>query len=934
MRARRWLYTIPLRIRALLLRQRVEQELAEEFQFHFDQQVEAGLAQGMTPADALAEASKGLDRIQLSKEECRDARGFNFIDNLAQDLRYAARILRKSPVFTVAAILALALGIGVNTAVFTAYKAMVARSLDARDPGEMVNLALVHQSGETDFGFSYPDYEAYRDSVHSFSGLIAFVREHLTVSNAGGIISQRTAAAGSRLGRLGLLSGASNMEFASTFVVSENYFKVLGVAPLRGRSFDSIGIPELVASPSVLISENYWQKRFAGDPAVLGKTIHLNGAAFTVVGITPHDFAGTGLAVPDFWLPFCLEPLVHADDRWLRKRENQNCRLFGRLASGVVIGQAQAEMTLLANHLRTLHDPHSEAYKPVTALVWPGSPFPLPLKMNGGLQLTILLIMAAAGMVLVVACANVGSLQLARARSRQNELHTRLSLGASRLRVIRQLLTESALLGLLAGAGALLFTWVLLKVAVIQFAEAVPVEYGTLIFDVSPDLKIFTYVFVISLLAGILFGLAPAIESSRSALRSTAGGGTSPVRIRRFQDFLLAAQVALSLVLMIAGSMFIRGAIHSIRMDTGYDTKHAAVLDFQFPERSKYTASRKVALTRELRTRLATLPGVVAITSAWPPDDDHLRTAAVPLHGEESPVQNGQSILYYRYIQANYFQTVNIPLFLGRGFQSPAGQPEHSVILSESAAKQLWPGQNPIGRSLRLGATDERFHKVSELSAEGPPYQVIGVARDTSGIEFDGSDSKQVYLPLPEERIEGHPILIRTQSDPATLIRAIDPVISSIDPELVATASTLDERLHRSAPFMVSSIAAAIASALGLFGLVLALMGIYGTVSYIVVLRTREVGIRMAIGAQKRDILRLILRESTRPVIGGLLAGMILAVGAAYALRGMLYGLNTVDGISSFAGCALLFLAIALLAAYPPSRRAMRVDPVVALRYE
>ncbi|MDQ2712205.1 MAG: ABC transporter permease [Acidobacteriota bacterium] len=372
---------------------------------------------------------------------------------VVQDLRYAVRMLKRNAGFTAAAVLALALGIGVNTAVFTAYKAMVARSLDARDPGEMVNFALIRGSGPADFTFSYPDYEAYRDSAHSFSGLIAFNPEHMRLSDAGGIVSQRASAAGSVVGRLGLLpSGTSNAEFAFVFVVSENYFKVLGVAALRGRSFESIGIPELVASPSVLISENYWQKRFAGDPAVLGKTIRLNGAALTVVGITPHDFVGTSVAAPDFWLPLSLEPLVHADDHWLRDRENQRYRLFGRLASSARIAQAQAEMALLADRLRSLHDPHADSAKAATALVWPGSPFPLPLKAYPGLKLAILLIMGAVGMVLVVACSNVASLQLARARSRQNELHTRLSLGASRLRIIRQLLTESALIGWLASA--------------------------------------------------------------------------------------------------------------------------------------------------------------------------------------------------------------------------------------------------------------------------------------------------------------------------------------------------------------------------------------------------------------------------------------------------------------------------------------------------
>lgn len=590
-------------------------------------------------------------------------------------------------------------------------------------------------------------------------------------------------------------------------------------------------------------------------------------------------------------------------------------------------------MNILAGHLRTLHVAHSESAESGTVLVWRGSPFPLPLKFYRGLILTILLIMAAAAMVLIVACANAASLQLARARSRRSEMHTRLSLGASRLRIIKQLLTESVLMGLLAGVLAFLFTLALLKISAAQAAAELPPEEGTLIFVVAPDLEIFLYVFAISLIAGILFGLAPAMESSRSAISSSVRGSTSEVRSRRTQDFLITAQVALSLVLLIAGSMLLRSSINSLKTDTGYDSKHVVNLDLQFPEASKYTGARKAAIVLEVRARLATLPGVAAITSARAPDDNSFRTAAVAVNGEKSSAKNMQSILHYTYVQANYFQTLRIPLSLGRAFQSQAGQPEHFVILSESAAKQLWRDENPIGHSIRLGSTDEKFRNQRELLADGPAYQVIGVARDTRGVEFDGSDSKQVYLPLPEDRLQGHPILIRSQSDPAQLLRAINPVISSIDPDLVATSSTLEEMLRWSASFIASRLAAAVASTLGLLGLLLATMGIYGTVSYIVVLRTREVGIRMAIGAPKRAILGLILQESARPVLAGILTGMFFAVGVTFLLRGVLYGLNAIDGVS-FAGTSLLLLAIALLAACPPCLRAMRVDPVVALREE
>jgi len=927
----RWLGMLAYYVRSLLKRDRVDAELQDELRFHVERQIDEYVKSGMAPDEARLTALRTLGGLEQIKEECRDVDRIPWLESGLQDLRYGARILRRNAGFTAVSVFALALGIGVNTAVFTAYKAFVVRPLDARDPSTMVNVALRLHSGVINARFSYPDYEAYRDHLHSFSGVIAFSIEQLRLTGAEGVGSQRTAEAGSLMGRLGLLRPtASNAEFASTFMVSENYFSVLGVAALGGRTFESIGLPELAASPAVLISENYWQRRFAGDPAALGKTIRLNDAAFTIVGISPHNFIGTSVAAPDFWLPLSLEPLVHPNGHRLRDRDDLFCRVFGRLAPAVSMTQAQAEATLLASQLRTLHDPHSDLSKDVTALISPGSPF--PGQMNAGLRLAIVLIMVGVGMVLVIACANVASLQLARATTRQQELGMRLSLGASRARLIRQLLTESALIGILAGGTALPLTWGLMRIAVTRAAEALPADFGTLVLDVNPDLEIFGYVLAISVFAGILFGLAPAIESSRSALFSTIrGAGTSAVH-NRLRHVLIGAQVAVSLALMIAGGMLVRSANHALRMDTGYNGERVIDLTLQFPEGSRYTADRKAVLVRDLRTRLAGLPGVAAITSARAPNDNGGRRAAVSVNGEPPSAGNMRAVLYYTWVEANYFQTLGIPLSLGSGFQSRADQAEYTVIVSESAAQRLWPGQSPVGHSLRLG-TEGQFHNKSELLPDGPTWQVIGVARDTRGVTLDGSDSEQAYLRLPADRLQDYPVLVRTNSDPALLMRAIDQVIPAVDPALVASTSTLQEMLHQTDAFLIAGISAAIASTISLLGLLLASMGIYSTVSYIVVLRTREVGIRMAIGARKRDILALMMREGSRPVVAGLLVGIVLAVGASRLLRGVLYGLNTVDGIS-FVGASLLFLAIALVATWLPSRRATRVDPLVALRYE
>jgi predicted permease len=565
-------------------------------------------------------------------------------------------------------------------------------------------------------------------------------------------------------------------------------------------------------------------------------------------------------------------------------------------------------------------------------MVWPGSPF--PRKLDAGLQFAIALIMIAVGMVLVIACANVACLQLARAASRQGELGMRLSLGASRVRLIRQLLTESALLGVAAGAIALLFSWAMLRAGVAAFTAELPAEYGTLTFNVNPDAQVFAYVFGISVLAGILFGLAPALESSRSALSSAlkANTDTSPARKRRMRDLLIAAQVAVSLVLMIAGGLLIHSSIRALTLDTGYDVKNALSVQLHFPDNPTYPTERKTALYREVRSRLAALPGVTDTTSGRAPDGGGVRSAAISLNGEEPNEHNTQAWIFYSYVQSNYLHALGIPILYGRGFDEQGSQSAQSVIVSESVAKELWPGQNPIGHRLRMN-TDRTYHDKGELLPDGPAYEVIGVARDTRGVQIDNSDAAQVYVPLPANRLEDYPILIRTSGDPAQMFNSIGTIVTATDPNLVADTNTLEQLLRTSPPFVVAALSAGVATIVGLMGLLLASMGIYGTVSYMVVLRTREVGIRMALGAKKGDVLRLMMRESARPVLIGLAAGVVLSMGASYLLRGVLYGVNRLDGIS-FGGVSMLFLVIAFVATWLPSRRATRVQPMSALRCE
>ena len=594
-------------------------------------------------------------------------------------------------------ILALALGIGVNVAVFTAYKAFVARTLDGRDPDTLVNLSRRLQSGATNAIFSYPDYEAFRDGLAIVQRRIAFsIEQQLTLTDAGGAVSEPECAERIADWQTGLLHpSASNREIASAFVVSENYFSVLGVGPARGRAFDAMSASELVTSPSVLISENYWQRRFAGDPSDVGEEHSPERCPFTIVGITPSTSRDGIRRAQLLVAAQSLSADTPAHYR-LRDREDLCCRVFGRLAPGVSRGEAQSEATVLASRLRALHEPNSELRKDLSAVISPGSPLP---RSQASLKLTIVLIMAAAGLVLVIACANAAGLQLARGAARQQELGMRLALGASGSRLVRQLMIESALVGALAGSVALPVTWAMLRVAVTKLAEQLlPVEV-TLILDVSPDISVFAYVLAISMLAGILFGLAPALASSRAALFSiTRGTGTSLAR-GRLRHGLIAAQVAVSLTLMIAGGLLVRSASQALTMETGYNAERVVSVSLQFPETAAYTTEYKGSLVRDLRSRVTALPGVSAVTSARAPSDNGGRRAAVSLNRDAPSPANMRATLYHTWVQPSYFETMGIPLSRGRGFRAHAAQADHDAILSESAAHRLWSGQNPSARA-------------------------------------------------------------------------------------------------------------------------------------------------------------------------------------------------------------------------------------------
>lgn len=927
------------RVRALIHRDQVTAEVYEELQYHLAMREDLNRRAGMPQEEARLAAQRGFGNISLLKEKTREADMLVCLETVLKDIHFASRMLAKNPGFTALTVIALAIGIGVNTAVFTALKAVLFAPLDAKDPGQLVNVYHSTDQSRYNPSFSYPDFEFDRDHTRTFSGLVATTGGEFTMTSSHGIASSGNLTGGGLARAFGfrlpsVMGGTS--EFVSIAGVSENYFSVLGVNAIRGRVFLPQDAPELAAHPAIIISENFWQRRFAGDLSILGKSVKLNGAAFTIIGITPHDFVGTIINVPNIWMPISLWPLTSKTSNTLHDREDYCCAVYGRLARGTSLQEAQAEMNLLADQVRMLHAPHSEGRRPTTISVTAGSHIgPVNVFHDPGLAFAVLLILVAVGLVLLIACANVSSLQLARSATRQKEIGIRLSIGASRFRIIRQLLTESALLGLIAGLASLLLTWWALRILMAGIASSLPTEWGSVALHVAPDLRVFAYVFVLSLFASVLFGLAPAIQASRpslsSALKEEGSGFGLRISNSHLRDLLMGTQAAACLFLLIGAGLLIRGSIRSMALNPGYEAKRVVSLDLMFPPGLGYSGAKQLAEVNQIRERIRGVPGVQLETMGLAPDQGGLRTAAVGLNGMKPSTDTTARTVFYSYVEPNYFRCLSIPLLTGDTFSAQPAATESNVILSESAAAELWPGENPIGKNVALDATNQ-FHVKSEAIPTGLVYQVIAIARDTRAITPQGADNRKAYLLSPRNRIaDGAPLLVRFNSDPTVMTIELGKQLHALDPNVIVYASTLEDLLTVTPTFIITRLSAIFASLIGSLGLLLASVGIYGTVSYAVARRTREVGIRMALGARKHDVLRLIVLESGRPVALGLIVGAAAAAGASRLLKSLLFGLGTLDPIS-FVGVGSLFLLIALMAAYLPAQRACRVDPMAALR--
>jgi predicted permease len=910
-----------LRLRTLFLRPRVEAELAAELSFHLDQMTDENIAAGMSAREARQAALRAFGGLTQIQERCREMRGTRIVDELTQDLRYAVRTLRMSPAFTIIAALSLALGIGANTAIFSLIHALLLRPLPGvHAPEQLVALGDPSRTGSLSQGnvrtdlFSYPLYEQMRDHNQSFSGLAASGRSNRLVVGAGS-------------------SGGANppggAETARGRIVSGNYFSVLGVPAFRGRTFTAAEDRVPGADPIVVISHSYWTRRFAQDPGVVGRPITLNGSPFTVIGIAPPGFTGDVVGFPtDVWIPLMMQLQVNTGRPFLDRWDTSWLLLLGRLKPGVALPQAKAEMdTLVARSVKTfagskisqeiMPDPRA-----MRVQATPGAAGFSSLRRQFAQPLLILMIIV--GLVLVVACANVANLLLERAMGRQKEIAVRLSVGAGRPRLIRQLLTESLLLSGLGGVLGIVFAlWA--GPALLRLAGG----SSSVALDLRPDLPILAFTAALALLTGILFGLAPARratrvdlastlkENARSVVGSGKGAGRWPVA-----KMLVVGQFALSLLLLTCAGLFVRTLQNLERLDLGVDRDHILMLRVD-PVAAGYTGDRLMAFPARFLERMRAIPGASAVTySENGIFSDTESDSSVTLEGVASGKSRDDGLnIAYDHVGPDYFRSLQAPILLGRdiGPLDRAGAPR-VVVVNEALVKRYFPGVNPLGK---------------HLSIIGPPdvvYEIVGVAHDVRDHELRGTVPPRFYLAQAQspEFASAFNVEIHTQ-EPGALTKTVREAVQAYDPVLpINELQPLDTLVDDSISH--ERLIAKLSAVFGLIALVLASIGLYGVVSYTISRRVNEIGIRMALGAQRNDVLSMVLRETMLLALAGVAVGLLLAIAATGLVNSLLFGLSGHDPVTLAAATAIL-VVVALLAGAIPGARATRVNPTQALRY-
>jgi len=813
-----------------------------------------------------------------------------------QDVRFGARVLFRSPAFTATAALSLALGVGANTAIFSVVNAVLLRPLPYRAPEQLV--MLWERNAARDWNqlpTSFPNFKDVRENNSVFADVGAFAESTFN------------------------LTGGDEPERVAALRVSPGLLALLGVEPLRGRVFlPEEGEPG--ARRVLVLGHGLWQRRFGGDPSIVGRTVALNGEPHDVVGVMPPGFrlppsftasiAASQVPFPnaDLWVPLTTEAVPAA-------YELRALFMMARLRPNVTPGQAQAEMSLLAGRLEREHPAQNAGFG--LNLV------PLHRQVSGNVRQALLILLGAVGFVLLIACANVANLLLAKAVGRRKEIAVRTALGASRGRLVRQLLTESVLLGLLGGAAGLLLSLAAVRLLTAFGAAGVP-----RLNEIDTDARVLVFALLVSLLTSALFGLAPALYSSKldlsEALKKggrTAAGGA---RRNRLRGLLVVSEVALALVLSVAAGLMMRSFIRLSNVNPGFDAARLVTLEIELPETGYREKERQAAFQRQLLQRVASLPGAQSVATVnYLPFSGNDFNAGFVVEGRPAPASSERPRAFYRTVSAGYFTAMGIALRAGRVF----GDGDHAqappvAVIDEAAARRYWPGEDPLGKRIKQGRAESK----------GPWVTVVGVVGSTSHTALDVAAQPEIYLPYPQNVAPAFVLVARGPADTAAFASAVRREVAAADRGLpVSNLKTMEELVVRSVA--LPRLYALLLTIFAGVALTLAAAGIYGVLSYSVSQRTQEMGVRMALGARALDIYALVLRQSMLLILAGLGAGGVMAFALTRLLSGMLYEVSATDPLT-FALIPLVLVGVALVASLLPARRAAKVHPMVALRQE
>ncbi len=900
----RWLYTMPLRLRSLFRRRQVEQELDEEFQYHVERKTDQYIAQGLDPEAARRYAIRDMDGIGRRKEECRDMRGMNVIQDLVQDLRYGLRTLLKDRSFSAVALLILALGIGANTAIYSAVDSTLLRRLPFQDPDRLMKVSLTTPSmygdpPRTDMVWSYPKYETFSQLQRVFEDTAVYQSHAFN------------------------LSGDGEPEQVRGEIVGASYFRVLGEQPEVGRTF----LPEEDRTAGthfvVILSGPLWRRRFAGSPQVLGRTVRIDLKNYTIVGVMPAGFQPlSGQA--DVWIPAHTLDADELGERW-----NHSWDVIARLKRGVSVEQAKRAAVALGQQVDAAHPGHFKGWGAIARTL-------NEVRVDPVVRKSILVLFAAVGLVLLIACVNIANLLLARSTSREREIAIRLAVGAERWRLVRQLLVESVLL---AFAGALLSVAVTFS-GVRLLAAINPANGGSFaririsgltqigLSSIHLDSRALLFTFGIALITGVIFGLLPAIAASNpdltSALKSTSASktGHAAFRLLTGKSILVVAEFALAFMLLVSAGLMMKSFGRLLATRVGVDPEDVLSLRIDVPS-SNQDRDVETPFFEQLENGIRSLPGVLSagMSNCYPLAGGCNGTLIWFRDRPEVP-SGTEPTVGVHFVSPEYFKTLKIPLLRGRWFEPTDRKGKTKVVLiSEAAAKKFWPGQDPIGRPIGVGQ-----------GGFGDRAEIIGIVGDVRYGEMDEPPIPDVYISYLQSPRSSLMIFVRATTSPAALIPAVRRQVHELNKDLpVYDIQLLPNRMAASTAR--ARFSATLLAVFALLALALAAIGIYGVMSYVVAQRTHEIGVRMALGAEPGNVRWLMLARGATLALAGVVIGILGSLASTRVLASLLYQVKPGDP-STYAVISAVLGVAALVAIYVPARRATRVDPMVALRAE